>query len=461
MNDAMKPSGHYDAYMTTINLIETLLGGTPAMRDAAEQYLPKEQKEAQKSYENRLMRTILFNGFRRTVSYLTGQVFTKPPVVTDVDGLAITADVNLQGDNLTVFAGRTFSKGVSFGVTHILVDMPTTIARTVEDEERLRIRPYFVNVPPQNLIGWKVGPNGQYTQVRIQETIIEDDGEYDTTEVKQVRVLEPGKWKIYRKNAENETYLFNEGTTSLDYVPLVTFMPGTPKTKVTACPPLDDLAYLNLTHWQSSSDQRNILHVARVPLLFGRNLGKNAEGEVTISVAGMFTSDEDNSELKYVEHSGKAIEAGRQDLIDLEHKMALYGLQMLMPNTTGTTTATERALDAAESDSTLKSWALMLADTLTTAYHMAADYMSLELPDDFKISLNTDYRSVIQDTEPKILIEAAQSNMISYKLVFDELQRRGIIAENTSWDDDQAIIEEQLRGSVGSLLSDLGAGGVI
>ena len=47
---------------------------------------------------------------------------------------------------------------------------------------------------------------------------------------------------------------------------------------MTAHPPLMDLAWLNLAHWQSASDQRHILHVARVPILFGRNLTLPEDG---------------------------------------------------------------------------------------------------------------------------------------------------------------------------------------
>ena len=43
-----------------------------------------------------------------------------------------------------------------------------------------------------------------------------------------------------------------------------------------------DLAWLNLAHWQSASDQRHILHVARVPFLFGRGL---SEGEIDLLLA--------------------------------------------------------------------------------------------------------------------------------------------------------------------------------
>jgi hypothetical protein len=39
-------------------------------------------------------------------------------------------------------------------------------------------------------------------------------------------------------------------------------------------PPLLNLALLNIKHWQSQSEQDNILHVARVPLLVAYGLGK-------------------------------------------------------------------------------------------------------------------------------------------------------------------------------------------
>ena len=48
-----------------------------------------------------------------------------------------------------------------------------------------------------------------------------------------------------------------------------------------ARPPLLDLAWLNLAHWQSSSDQRHILHIARVPILFARGMD-TAESQIDI-----------------------------------------------------------------------------------------------------------------------------------------------------------------------------------
>ena len=116
---------------------------------------------------------------------------------------------------------------------------------------------------------------------------------------------------------------------------------------MTARPPLLDMAWLNLAHWQSASDQRHILHIARVPLLFGRNLQVPETG-LDIGPNRLILSDDPSADLRFVEHSGAAIEAGRQDLRDLEEeRMAILGLD-LIARRPGHMTATAKAIDAAQ-----------------------------------------------------------------------------------------------------------------
>src|SRR5262249_43981635 len=142
---------------------------------------------------------------------------------------------------------------------------------TVADEQAAGNRPYLVHVKAENLIGWKsetVNGAERLTQVRIKECVLEPDGEFGEKEVEQIRVLEPGRWRIFRKamsGADAGKWVsFREGVSSVTdkitlatvYINRTAFMCGEP--------PLEDLADLNVAHWQSSSDQRNILHVARV-----------------------------------------------------------------------------------------------------------------------------------------------------------------------------------------------------
>ena len=53
--------------------------------------------------------------------------------------------------------------------------------------------------------------------------------------------------------------------------------------------------------------------MARVPILFGRNL-KVGEDGIEIGPNRLILGEGDGADLKYVEHGGAAIEAGRQDL---------------------------------------------------------------------------------------------------------------------------------------------------
>ena len=64
-----------------------------------------------------------------------------------------------------------------------------------------------------------------------------------------------------------------------------------------------ELGHLNVEHWQSSSDQQTILHVARVPLLFVIGV----ETPLTIGADSLITASNPGAELKFVEHSGAAI----------------------------------------------------------------------------------------------------------------------------------------------------------
>ena len=92
-------------------------------------------------------------------------------------------------------------------------------------------------------------------------------------------------------------------------------------------PPLMDLADLNITHWQSSSDQRNILHVARVPILFASGVAEDIE--LVVGANAFMRASDPQARLEYVEHSGAAITSGKDDLKVLEFQMQAMGLQLL------------------------------------------------------------------------------------------------------------------------------------
>jgi Domain of unknown function (DUF4055) len=360
---------------------------TRGMRRAESKFLPKLQAESEANYQNRLRRSVLFNGFKKTVADMTGKVFSKPIVLSNDVPPAImdfAENIDLTGRNLNVFARDAFYDAMQTGIGFILVDMHRAVVRadgltpTLADQQKAGLRPYFVYIPIENLIGFKseqVGGVETLTQVRLLECVTVPDGDFAEKEVEQIRVLTPGAWQTWRKSETDAKVwtIFEEGTTSVQKISLApvylnrtAFMCG--------APPLEELADLNACHWQSSSDQRNILTVARVPILFGT--GFDSETVLEIGASSLVRNSNPNAKLEYIEHSGQAIGAGDKDLENLEQQMQTMGLQLLI-HKPGGKTATGEIRDDAKENSQLASMAAALQDALEHAFSFMAEFIGL------------------------------------------------------------------------------------
>jgi len=436
------PSDGQAAIAALAALPRTLMGGTAAMRLAGKMYLPKAEAETEKAYEARKARTTLFNAFSKTVSDMTGKVFDKPIVLGDdvpPDLVKDAENIDLEGRHLTVFARDVFFDALQPGISYILVDMPPAPVRedgrpeTLAEEKARGARPYMVNIPVERLLGWKSNKiNGAevLTQVRILESVTEEDGDFHEKVVEQVRVLTPGAWQTWRKSTDptkkDEWVPYENGTNSLKKITLVPVY--TQRTRfMGARPPLEKLAELNVTHWQSSSDQRNILHIARVPILFGAGFGET--DTLNIGSSEMVRSSDPNAKLGYVEHSGKAISSGRDDLKDLEFQMQAMGLHLLIPEPGGQS-ATGEMRDDSKENAPLAMMARSLGDALEEALGYMAEYRGLGEPGG-SVVVNTDFGIAAGAmTDIPNIIAAKNASLISHETALVEMKRRAFLSDD-------------------------------
>ncbi len=423
-----------------------LMGGTAEMRRCAQTYLPQETGESAAEYNKRLCRSFLFNAFRRTISSVTAKVFSKPVVVgndvpADIKGWL--ENVDLAGRNIDVFAVDLMTDALQTGLTHILVDMQRKLqftdaagnprTPTLAEEKAAGRRPYFVQVKAENLIGWQsenIDGVQTLTQIRIKECVSEPDGEFGEVTVEQIKVLWRDRYAIYRLSEDASDYVVvEEGEVTIGLIPLATFY--TNRTGfMRAEPPLRDLADLNVAHWQSSSDQKNILHFARVPILFRAGFGDKEGGVAEVGANRMFTAKDPAAKMEVVEHSGAAISAGRQDLLDLEDKMRMLGLE-LFTTRPGNITATGRAIDSSEANSVVKMWALGEKDCLEQAMTFMARWSGKTDGKAGSVQLNTDYGITERDAqEIEALIKMRLAGEISRETFWAEIKRRGTLADD-------------------------------
>lgn len=432
------------------DVITPLMGGTLAMR-AAPALLPKYPAEDDEVYKERLRLSTLLPAYSETVGNMSSRVFAEPlQLGDDVPEQVVELANNIDNANNDINAWSVdfFREGLSHGLCHAFVDhQKAEGVRTQADEKAAGVRPYVVMVKPEQVCGWRVR-DGVLSQVRYREMIEESDGDFGTKRVEQIRVLEPGKWTTYRKPKEGGVWtIHDEGATNLSVIPWVTFYTGRTGF-MTAKPPLLELAHLNIKHWQSQSDQDNILHVIRVPILvrIGVQATFDAQGKMIPPEfkvgTGALTDLPMNGDMKYVEHTGKAVDAGRQALLDLIAEMRMAGAKLLTPDKSATKTATQAEEEAAQDLSPLSRMANHFADCLAQLLQFMADYRSLGEGGTVEMrgSFDVDY---MPEVSLPTLVAMANAGMLSKETLFTEMQRRGVISDEYDWADELEKIDSQ------------------
>ncbi|KIC22429.1 hypothetical protein RA20_00655 [Leisingera sp. ANG-Vp] len=317
-----------------------LMGGTDTMRSKGENYLPKFQSESDEAYKAHKNSTFLFNGYKKTVRDMTGKVFDKPVELTEGAPEKLKTwceNADMQGRDLSTFAKDVFKKGYDAGISYIMVDAPLRDGKVTQVQaERQNLRPYLVHLTVEDVLGWKtavIGNVSVLSQLRIMETVEKDDpdDEFKSVSWKQVRVLDRAAdgvtVRLFQQNEKQEwveAERYKSAAKEITVIPFYAERTGF----FTGEPVLEDLADVNIAHWQSQSNQRNTLRSARVPILFAA--GRDDEAPLVIRAGSATTSRNPNAKLEWVEHSGAAIESGRQDLKDLEFQMEALGLQLLI-----------------------------------------------------------------------------------------------------------------------------------
>ena len=426
--------------------------------------------ETEADYKARVNGSVLFNGYKRTSGYLTGQVFRKDLTITEESELRpmferMRNDIDLQGNDIRTFAQKFFTQAIDEGARFILVQYPTIRMndqgeyfdpqseqwrkRTMAVDMENGWRPYFLDFGYDQLLGWRYEyMNGVkvLTQLRILETV-NDFGELDIDDkkIRQVRIFERGTWATWRESVEGERatdwILVDSGQTSIPDIPLAVFMPGEQLTDLTAIPALEDLAYLNLRHWQATADQHVLMSYVRRPPWFGRGLVNDGES-VTFGPGRMVHSNDPASDLRSVGVDPSSVEAGRGELKDLEERMSLYGLQMLTPAlraSGGAKTATQSQQESSESVSQLQNWAQSLKDCFDQAFKFAAMFEGLAAGEEPEVKLPVDFQPGM-GLEPQTLITAVERGIIPKQIAFEEFQRRGLVAESYEWQDVQGML---------------------
>ena len=387
------------------NAIEAVTGGTQYLRDNYEILLPQEPREDSEAHMRRVYHAVMSPFTVRIAEQAASLILRKQIQLTsrtqdaeidpywedwkdNVDGL---------GADLDTYARRIVISSLLYGHAGTLVDYPNPgDLPNLQAERDLNLRPYFVPIDAKQILGFRrlneIYPSQPISQIRINELVSEAEGAFGDRILRQIRVLEKGKYCIYRQrgnggngNASNNNYdsdtggwiKYVEGTTSLDTIPLsVTY--SNKIGELISKPPLLPIAHLNILHTQRSADLSHSLHVASQPVLVLKGW-TDTESTIGLSVNKAILIPPDGDAF-YVEPASSAFEAQQSFITQLEEQMSSLGISTLFSQKMGSETAASKRLSRTDSDSLLSVVSKNLESSLQLAFDYAASYIGIESP---------------------------------------------------------------------------------
>jgi hypothetical protein len=452
--------------------IDALLSGTQRMRDLArttqsalDSYLPMEPKEPRDQYERRVARSFLYGMLGDTIKQLVSKPFARSMAIQPEQNLpwldALLRDADGSGRSLHNLIRDAMKDGIAHGSTHLLVDAPPMRGDENNGEFAEKgVRPFIIHVRAESLIGWRVrklaSGSEDLAQIRILERRYEDEGAFGVAEVEYVRVfdapgVEPdpivaamatngkpgmGYWSLWKRGpgrGADEWTIKEAGRYSAPKIPLVSWIFGERCGPMLAMPPLEELAWVNIAHWQRFSDYMTSVRFASVAHLFMAGVTGDERKKIQDGGAAwsrLIGADNPNASLTMIESTGAAIGALETCLASLEERAEVLGLRPQIERTSSNT-ATGASINQRNSLTILQSW-IQDGETVTRdALALCHEIMGAKVPEDLAVDIFSDFDAGSGAPHLLTALVAARVNGdLTRETFIRELRRLGGVSED-------------------------------
>ena len=327
-------------------------------------------------------------------------------------------DTDLEGNNLTNFIYNISRLCIRYGHVGVLVDAPAEGGR-----------PYWIPYTPRDIIGWRTEiQNGlrQLTQLRLTERIVKPKGLYGEETIEQIRVLEPGIFKLFQRNNDGDFKKVEEGNTSLDFIPFSIAYSN--KVGIfESRPPLEDIAELNIKSYQIQSDYDNQLHISAVPML--AFFGFPAAAEEVSAGPNEALSLPEGSSASYIEPNGNSFQAQKERIDKLEYQINNLGLAAILGQKMSAETAQSQIIQRSQGDSTMMVLSQQIQDLIDNClkFHAAFENQSVAGTS----FVNRDFTDTsLQPAEVDVLLKIYGQGVIDQEELLKKLVEGEILSED-------------------------------
>ena len=432
--------------------IEICVGGTKTLRAYAERIIPREPSEAKESYERRVFHATMPPFLNRLASQAAGIILRKGIHIEGDDyWQEWIKDVTGDGTTLNEYARRQLVTALLYGHSSTVVDYANdTTPRTLAEERRLGRKPYLVPISPGQVLGWRTANDSnssELRQVRVKERVITDKGSYGEELVDQIRVMEPGRYELWRAPAPTPNgpapkwELHRRGSTSVDRIPMVTVYANRTG-NLMSVPPLEEVAYLCIAYAQRFCDFHHSIHVGANPMLVLRGFDPDTDSPIGISVNTALLMPVDGG-AEWVQPTTDAFEAQLKCLKELEDQIGRLGVNTLSQANMTNAAAEARRIDRIDSDSIMAVISGDLERTIAQIFELAAEYVGIEPP---TVSIPRDYENrLIDGNQITAYLQLYMQNAISQQTLLKILQDGEVLPPTVDLDEELSLTAERLE----------------
>ncbi len=434
--------------------------------EAKKRYINKSSKlEQDDSYLNRLSNSIFYNVTNRMIKINYNRMFGKEATISSDDEFLNSLQENFDGygNSLTEYARKRMKTAMYDSQSHSISDLPFNKNGKFDTS----IRPTTFKLDNDQILNVRIGENNEVIHLRYFTYFEAPDPKniFEVVHKRKVYVFDKIDGVVYYDIYEEDSDQFynttveNAGTESeqrkvypLDFIPINIYYPEETETPFYPEIIFKDLAQKNIEYFRSSSDQTNILHTARAPILFLKNVKIDGNGiAFGTSVALSAESEEgEEADAKWLEINGNSINAGRQNMNDIVAQMESLGFE-LMTKKSGIS-ATSATIDSAQNASLLTAYAVKLQAALRKEVKVLIELKKKTgykfKTEEFNLNIDTKFSLTVDQAELQFMQFLRSTNDISGKVITDYAKSLGYLSSDFNYEKDQdSILDEGIGGN--------------
>lgn len=465
--------------------------GEDAVKAAGEVFLPKLAYQEQQAYDSYRMRAMFFSASGRTVEGLTGAIMRRRMTINfPKKDDPVLKHLGSKGESLNNVAKCMLAEVISMGYVGHLVDGPA-------EGEGEEIQPYVTFYWAENIISLKTemldgreepimivleeeyeepDPNDKFVckkakQYRVLELVGGERGELKDEELGEYGIRDSEvEGGIYRVQIWRQTKTTDMGSGNAPQVyspvqepggswrPVETIFPKIKGGKllhripfvfvnpegIDPWPrksPILDLVNVNLSHYRNSADLEHGRHFCGLPTPVVT--GADPEEPLTVGASEAWVLKDPQAHAFYMEFSGAALNHLQAGMEQKERLMAVLGSRLLEEQKKAAETAEAMTMRTSGEQSALANISDSCSEGLTKILYYVGMWMGLtDDPSKYEVRLNKDFNVMGADSATlTALMASVQQGMLSWNTWFEYCQRKDIVPETRSMEEEAALIQ--------------------